>query len=79
MRNRTTAQSEQLRKTWMWIFGLTFGAFEIVIRHGQDPAVFIFLAACLGFKPAVKLDGLFGSKPEPETPAPEAAKEAAIP
>ena len=79
MRNRTTAQSEQLRKTSMWVFGLTFAAFEIVIRHGQDPAVFIFLLACLGLKPAIHLDNLFGKKPEPQTPAPEAVEEAVAP
>ena len=79
MRRRTVAQSEQLRKTSMWIFGLVFAAFEIVVRHGQEPAVFVFLLACLGFKPAVHLDNLFGSKPALETPAPEAAKEAATP
>ena len=76
--SRTPAQSEQLRKTSMWVFGLVFAAFEIVVRHGAEPAVFVFLAACLGFKPAVHLDTLF-NKSESKTPAPEAAKEAATP
>ena len=79
MRHRSPAQSAQLQKTYMWIFGLIMASFEIVVRHGQDEAVFIFLLACLGFKPAVHLDNLFGKKPEPQTPAPEAAKEAATP
>ena len=63
----------------MWVFGLAMGAFEIIARHGEEPAVFVFLLACLGFKPMVRMDGLFGNKPELETPAPEAAKEAATP
>ena len=82
MKTRTPAQSEQFRKTCFWVFGLTFAAFEIVVRHGAEPAVFVFLAMVLGFKPAVHLDHLFGGKPEqpaPQTPAPEAAKEAATP
>ena len=79
MKTRTPEQSEQLRKTSYWVFGLFFAAFEIVVRHGQEPAVFVFLAMCLGFKPAVHLDGLFTKKPEPETPALGAAKEAATP
>ena len=76
---RTPEQSEQLKKTSMWIFGLLMATFEILVRHGEDEAVFVFLLACLGFKPVVHLDGLFNKKSEPETPVLETAKEAVSP
>ena len=78
-KRRTPAQSEQLKNTYTRIFCLGMAAFEIVIRHGEDEAVFVFLLAVLGFKPMMHIDGLFNKKPEPQTPAPEAAKEAATP
>ena len=77
MRHRTTAQSAQLQKTAMWVFGLLMAGFEIVVRHGEDEAVFIFLLACIGYKPMGHIDDLFHRKPDPElqTPAPEAVEE----
>ena len=68
----------QVRRTLLLIGGIALSTWEIVVRHAQEPAVFIFLAAWLGFRPAVKLDSLL-RQPAPETPAPEAAKEAVSP
>ena len=67
---------EQFRKTALLIFGLSLGGWEVVFRHGQDPAVLVFLTMCLGFQPAVKLDTLLRKTPEPQTPAPDSVKEA---
>ena len=77
---RTPEQAAQLQKTATWIFCLSMAGFEIVLRHGEDEAVFVFLLAVLGFKPMVHIDGLFNKKtPEPQTPVPEAVKEAVAP
>ena len=68
---------EQFRKVLLLVFGLGLAVWEVVIQHGRDPAVMVFLAMMLGFQPAVKLDTLLRKTPAPETPATEPAKEAA--
>jgi len=60
------------RKVALLIFGLALAAWEIVVRFGQDPAVLVFLAMCLGFQPAKNLDVLLRqNRPTPQTPAPD--------
>ena len=70
---------EQIRRYVLLIFGVGLTTWEIVVRHAAEPIVIVVMGAWVGFKPMVHLDGLFNAKPEPQTPAPEAAKEAATP
>ena len=65
-----------IRTPVLFFFGLIVAGWELVIRHGQDEAVLVFLTMCLGFQPAKSLDvllkksgGIFAQPPisDPET------------
>ena len=73
---RAALTYEQFRKIALLVFGLILGGWEVVLRHGQDPAVLVFLTMCLGFQPMAKLDTLLRKNPEPQTTAPDPVKEA---
>ena len=68
----------QVRRSLLLVGGIAMTTWEIIVRHAAEPIVFVVMAAWLGFKPAVKIDELL-RRPAPETPAPEAVKEAAVP
>ena len=69
----------QFKRYVLLAFGIGISTWEIVVRHAAEPIVLAVMGAWIGFKPMVHLDGLFNKKPEPQTPAPEAAKEAVTP
>jgi len=73
-----------MKKPILFIFGLVMATFEIVVRFGQDPYVFLFLFMCLGFIPAKSADeiirkggGLFAVSKDLLHEEDEPAKEAA--
>jgi hypothetical protein len=73
-----------MRKPILFVFGLAMAVFEIVVRFGQDPYVFVFLLMCLGFIPAKSVDeilrrqgGLFSPAKDLIEDHPEPAKDAA--
>lgn len=57
-----------VRRAVLLIFGLALAGWEIVFRYGEDEAVLVFLAMCLGFQPARNLDVLLRKNLPPQTP-----------
>ena len=64
------------RRVLLLVGGMALTTWEIVVRHAAEPVVFLVLAAWLGFKPAVKMDGLL-RQPAPE-PIQDTVQEAKI-
>ena len=71
-----TPTEAQFRRYLLLLFGIALTVWETIIRHAQEPIVYIIMATWVGFKPTVNMDALL-RKPPLETPVPEATKEVA--